>query len=198
MVFLRHQTKKYLKMKKNNVSVLYFFSTILCILITPSYASFCPTNFNLVQDGDSIANVILQCGNPDKQVDTKKKAEPPQEWSYFMPQTVAAPPLYNTQGSLKTEFTFDASGKIINISVNGIGVGATTICNGYNLQLSDDRDTVKRVCGEPSFINKNANPNTLPPDAAQETTVTTLFYNSSVPPMKLIFENGKLTGQERQ
>lgn len=141
--------------------------------------------------------VIATCGKPDKQDTTTKKAEGAQEWSYFIPQTVTTPSLYSTQGTLKTQISFDNSGKVINISVNGIGVGATTICNGFNLQLGDDRDTVKRVCGEPSFINKDANPATLPPDAQKETKVTTFIYNST-PPSKLIFENGILKEQQSQ
>ena len=89
------------------------------------------------------------------------------------------------QGTLKTSFTFDANGKAVNISVNGIGVGATTIC-GNNLQLGDTRDTVKAACGTPTLINKQ----TASPEKPSIKVVE--FTYKSTPPVTLIFENGKL------
>lgn len=180
-------------MKKRNL-ILYFTFVIL-FLPTISFAFFCPTNFNQISEGYTIEQVIQLCGKPETQDTKTTKAEGPQEWSYMVPQAVASPPFYNVQGTLKTDLVFDVNGKVVNISVNGIGVGSTSICGGYNVQLGDTRDEVKRFCGEPAFINKNANPNTLPPDAQKETKVTTFIYNSK-PNAKLIFENGILKRQE--
>lgn len=162
------------------------------------YAFFCPTNFNLVQIGDSLDHVLQQCGKPDKRIDETKKPEGPQEWTFYTPQEVTTPSLYSTTGSLKTQMTFDNSGKIINISVNGIGVGATTICGGYNVQLGDDREQVKRACGEPSFINRDANPKILPEGSNKDLKITTIIYNGgpATPGMKLTFVNGVLSSQE--
>ena len=152
-----------------------------------SYAAFCPTNFNRIESGDTVDAVISKCGKPTQQTETIRKGTGPEEWSFFIPQTVVAPNQFNTQGSIKAQMTFDQNGRVINMTVNGIGVGATTICNGINIQLGDTMDSVKRVCGAPSFINKNANPDLITPDVK----VTTLFYNST-PPAQLVFENGVL------
>lgn len=103
----------------------------LIILFTPSslsYAFFCPTNFNQIDYGNTMDQVSQQCGKPDSQDTKDVTQEGPQEWSYFVPQTVSTTALSPMQGTLKTQITFDASGSAINISVNGIGVGSTTIC----------------------------------------------------------------------
>ena len=86
---------------------------------------------------------------------------------------------------------FDANGKVINISVNGIGVGSTMVC-GQTIQLGDTATTVKSTCGNPNFINKqDATPGTM----QTSDKVTTFTYNTN-PPVKLIFKNGELTGQQ--
>lgn len=161
----------------------------LISLMYPLFACafFCPNNFNQINDGDSIEQVIQQCGKPDnKKESTRKEDNVPQEWSYYIPQTVSTGTASQAQGTLKTSITFDEKGNAINISVNGVGVGATTIC-GTSVQLGDQRDKVKSACGDPAFINKQQ----LPTTAAQqqETKVTELTFGNA----KLIFENGKLT-----
>jgi hypothetical protein len=108
-----------------------------------SHAMTCPGNFNIINPGDSVTSVIAQCGKPDKQIDSSRdNPNVPQEWNYFIPQTVAMyNPMQQAQGSLKATVTFDDTGKAINISVNGIGVGASTVC-GAPVQLG--------CCDQPS------------------------------------------------
>ncbi|MBV9576627.1 MAG: DUF2845 domain-containing protein [Gammaproteobacteria bacterium] len=165
--------------------------TILALscLTFPLFASafFCPNNFNQINVGDSIDYVTQQCGKPDNTKEsTKKNDNVPQEWSYYIPQTVSTETSNQAQGTLKTSITFDEKGNAINISVNGLGVGSTTIC-GTSVQLGDSRDSVKSACGDPSFINKQQLPTTASPP--QETKVTELTFGNT----KLLFENGKLT-----
>jgi hypothetical protein len=169
-------------------------AAMLTLAPAASFAFFCPTNFSQINFGDSIDTVISTCGKPDKQEEVKKENENvPQEWSYFVPQTVSSSNLTPQQGTLKTQITFDDKGKAINISVNGIGVGSTQIC-GSSVQLGDTRDAIKSACGNPSFINKQTAPtNGSAPEP--ETKVTTFFYNVN-PPVKLIFENGILKDKE--
>lgn len=176
------------------------YQSALTILITsiPSltFAFFCPTNFNQIDFGMTADQVSQICGKPD---DTREYLKPndniPQEWSYYIPQTVSmGGSLQSAQGTLKTSMSFDDKGKAINISVNGIGVGATTICGGNTVQLGDDKERVKSVCGDPSFINKqtlSANPS-IP----QGSKVVEFTYLSSTPHVTLIFENGKLTDKK--
>jgi len=163
------------------------FLFILFGFIFPAigFAFFCPTNFNQIQIGDTLEQVQQACGQPDKQDEKEVEAEGPQEWSYFVAQNVAINAMQQVQGTLKTTFSFDANGKAINISVNGIGVGATTIC-GNNLQLGDTKETVKATCGQPSFINKQSTST-----EKKSSKVTEFTYNTN-PPVKLIFENGRL------
>lgn len=164
---------------------ILFFSLLHFLPIT-AYAFFCPTNFNQIDYGNSIEEVIQQCGKPDNEKGSLESNDKiiPQEWNYFIYQTVATTNLSPVQGTLKTSITFDENDKAINISVNGIGVGSTTICN-QPIQLGDSKETVKAACGEPSFINRQQNAN-VPP-----IVVSRFFYNTN-PPATLIFENGRL------
>lgn len=172
------------------------FKLIMLLILSPSlsHAFFCPTNFNQINLGDTLEQVKEQCGKPDKE--EKKDAEPsvPQEWNYYIPQTVATSTTTGEQGTLKTSLTFDKDGKAINISVNGIGVGASTIC-GKSIQLGDTRDAVKAACGEPSFINKQQTTSSESANKAEVKKIVTYTYNSN-PPVKLIFEDGKLLSKE--
>jgi hypothetical protein len=167
--------------------------TFITFLLLPniSAALFCPTNFKQIYVGDSMDTVQQQCGKPDAETTKKEAKNTPQEWSYFIPQTVSMN-MDNTsqaQGTLKTTIAFDANGKIINISVNGIGVGATQIC-GTSLQLGDTKDRVKAVCGDPSYTNKQQNDSNG--GKKEEDTITEFNYHTT-PPVTLIFVNGSLT-----
>ncbi len=167
---------------------------ISLILPTSLFAFFCPSNFNQINVGDTIAQVIQQCGKPDSQNDTKKTDENvPQQWDYYVPQTVATSGMAAAQGTLRTQITFDANGNAINISVNGIGVGSSSICGNTNISLGDNRDKVKAACGKPVFINKQsvAEGGEKPP----ATNITTMIFNGNTP-VKLIFENGVLKEEQ--
>ncbi|TAK73580.1 MAG: hypothetical protein EPO11_08240 [Gammaproteobacteria bacterium] len=167
---------------------------LLSMLLAPatSFAFFCPTNFNQIDFGATTMQVEQICGKPDKQETTIKKSEGPQEWSYYVQQTVSTTGgMTSMEGTLKTQIAFDAEGKAINISVNGVGVGSTTLC-GTSIQLGSTKDAVKAACGEPAFINK-AQPSDAPPP--QETKIVTYTYNAN-PPVKLIFEDGVLKDKQ--
>lgn len=170
---------------------------ILLTFLPPSlsFAFFCPGgNFNQINFGQTTEQVIQQCGKPDQQSTNTEQPEGPQQWSYYIPQTVTTTALKPMQGTLKTEITFDSKGKAVNISVNGIGVGASTVC-GSQIQLGDTRDNIKKACGEPSFINKqNGNPTTLgavPPPKK----IVTFIYNTN-PPLTLKFVDGLLESKQ--
>lgn len=150
-----------------------------------SYAIFCPTNFSQISIGDTKEKILQQCGKPASE-ETKDQPLPvAQEWSYFIKEAVSTGGMSTTQGTLKTQFVFDSEGRAINISVNGIGVGSTTICGGKLIQLGDREETVKAACGEPVLRDKQES------DPSKATKVTTMTYDTQ-PPVTLIFENGKL------
>lgn len=161
---------------------------LLSLAPTMSFAFFCPTNFNQIDFGNTTDQVIAQCGEPAKQETKDQTAEGPQEWSYFIPQTVPDNAMSSQSGTLKATFSFDGNGKVVNMTVNGIGVGASDIC-GSNIQLGQTRDQIKAACGEPGYINASVNPATT--NKPPVTKVTTFTYTSN-PPVKLIFENGIL------
>ena len=97
---------------------------------------------------------------------------------------------------MKTSFAFDASGKLINISVNGIGVGSTTIC-GQNVQLGQSRDDIQSACGNPSFINKqNGSGTSVVGQGSQQNIAVIEFNYNSTPPQTLVFENGVLKSRK--
>lgn len=162
---------------------------VISLILTPaiSYGFMCPTNFNQIEVSNTIDQVKAQCGKPDKEESKEVTAEGPQEWSYFVPQSISTPAMQPMQGTLKTSIAFDKDGKVINISVNGIGVGSTQLC-GSTVSLGNSRDSVKASCGDPSYIAKEQPKSATPPET---TKVTTFTYNTN-PPSKLIFENGKL------
>lgn len=170
-----------------------FIALVSITLPSLSFALFCPGNYNIINEGMTLEQVTSICGKPDSQVDSVKKNDNiPQEWTYPIPQTVNMGGTSQTaMGTLKTSIMFDDKGKVNNISVNGIGVGSTTIC-GTTIQLNDDKEQVKSACGSPSIVNKSTGDasNPLPPD----TKVTEVSYTN--PPMTLIFENGKLVGNK--
>jgi len=170
---------------------IVFFTLLLAITPISVFAFFCPNTFNQIEIGDTIEQVEKQCGKPDSQTEKEIKKPVPEEWNYYIPQTVGGNSLTPMQGTLKTSFTFDASGKAINISVNGIGVGSTTIC-GSNVQLGDTRDTIKAACGSASIINKQLSENDTKDQAANKMII---FNYKSNPPTTLTFENGKLTAR---
>lgn len=172
-----------------NLRLNMIIAATFCAAPIYCYALFCPSNFTQIQIGDTIQQVEQQCGKPDKQEIKEGDSNAPQEWSYYIPQTVSTNTTMQEQGTLKTSITFDASGKAINISVNGIGVGSTTICGNTTVQLGDTRDQVKAACGAPSFINTQEQKSTSTSTETNKIVIDT--YNTN-PPAILIFKNGKL------
>lgn len=165
--------------------------TTLAFIPHMSWAFFCPNNFRQINIGDSIETVKQECGKPDIETTKKEEKNTPQEWSYFIPQTVSTANSYEEmQGTLKTSMAFDADGKLVNISVNGIGVGSTQIC-GADIQLGDTKDSVKAACGNPSYINKSSQN-----EGQSEKNKITLLTYKVTPPVTLVFVNGVLTEQK--
>ncbi len=150
---------------------------------------FCPTNFNQINTGYTEAQVVQLCGKPAQQETKEVKPGGPQEWDYFIKQSVSTVMSYQTVGTLKMQITFDGSGHVINLNVNGIGVGGTAIC-GALIQLNSSTDQVKAACGAPAYINTPTSTSEQP-----STQVTTYTYMSN-PPAVLTFENGVLTKKE--
>jgi hypothetical protein len=160
------------------------------VLFTPilSFAFTCPTNFNIINVGDSIESVKAICGKPDSETSKEVPKDTPQEWTYYTSANVASPGSYSTSGTLKSSISFDKDGKVINLSVNGIGVGESTMC-GSPIRLGDTRDQVKSACGAPSIVNKQETDDGKP----EKDTMTECMYKSN-PPATLLFKNGVFTG----
>lgn len=206
--FARHGAERFLRrnnpgfdfLTKPSRNLTSSLLTVISFTLLPSsaFAFFCPTNFNQINFGDTIDQVKQACGNPAKEETKDVTKNVPQEWSYYIPQSVGMGGTYTqAQGTLKTSITFDKDDKAVNISVNGIGVGATTIC-GQNIQLGDSQETVKSACGEPSFINKEQPraPTTDTTTAPAVADKITEFTYTSNPPTVLVFESGVLTSKK--
>jgi hypothetical protein len=146
---------------------------------------FCPNNFNSINIGDSLDAVIAACGAPDSKKESKKTPFQPQEWTYYIQQPALGAGMV---GTLKTTFAFDASGKMVNMSVNGAGESQSMICDNITtLSLGDTTDKVEKVCGKPVTITQT---NTAM-GAPKPTEVTELLYNGT-PSVTLVFEDGIL------
>lgn len=175
-------------MKRKSIKVMMFISLFIPHV---AFSFFCPTNFNQINFGDTIDQVNAQCGKAAKQDVKEVQPKVPEEWTFFVPQTVSSNYMTPSQGTLKTSMSFDANGNAINISVNGIGVGSTTIC-GSMIQLGDNEEKVKAACGKPTYINKS-NPTSGASQKPEK--ITTLMYDTN-PPVKLIFKDGVLTDKQ--
>ena len=172
------------------MSIKRMLMTLIILVPSLSFGFFCPGNFQQINFGDTVDLVKQKCGEPAKEESEEVKPAVPQEWNYFVKQTVGDRGLTPTQGTLKTQFAFDASGRAINISVNGIGVGGTDIC-GKPIKLGDSREKIKSACGDPVLITEQ----TRQGATAEKNIKTKLFYEST-PPQTLIFENGILKSAE--
>lgn len=155
------------------------------------FAFFCPTNFAQIDFGNTTAEVTAICGKPDKEESKEVEPNVPQEWDYYIPSTVSTRGMQATTGTLKTQIAFDEKGNVINISVNGIGVGESTIC-GSSIKLGDNKDAIKAACGDPVMINKQQ---TTGEASLRKIKITEFTYNTN-PPVKLIFEDGKLKDKQ--
>lgn len=159
---------------------------VISLFSTPLFAMFCPSGFNVINVGDTMDYVIKQCGNPDAKKVTKTVPQKPQEWNYIIKPDPMQP------GTLKMSIAFDKDEKVVNISVNGTSLTATTICGGQNIQYGNTTDDIKKACGEPAYKNQEPVTPPSPETAAQPTTdIAELTYNTT-PPITLVFENGKL------
>jgi hypothetical protein len=162
-----------------------FMTALIAFFTTNSYAMFCPNGFNSINIGDSIQAVTAACGAPNSVSTEDSTADKPQEWTYY----VKAQP--SDQSTLRMTVAF-TSGKVTNMSVNGIGLTNTQICGGNTVQVGDDEKSVKTVCGDPAFIAQS----NLPSAAKDTTKVTTFVYNTSGNPITLTFDNNKLTSRK--
>lgn len=163
-------------------------SFALISLSTSASALFCPNNFNQMTIGDTIEQVQKACGKPDAEKKSHAEENGPQEWSYYVhPQTSNYTGMSTNstqQAALKMSVAFN-EGKVVNITVNGMSLAATTIC-GSGIAVGDLAKNVKSACGNPLVINKSSQSNDEKP-----AEIIQYKYNST-PPTTLIFENGIL------
>lgn len=170
-------------------------STLLATSAT--YAFFCPTNFQQINMGDTMDKVTATCGKPTNVTETKSDVvndNVPQEWTYYVSANSGFVGNMQNPASIKMTATFDASGKVVNISVNGMGMGSTGIC-GNSFQIGSTREQVQAACGKAAFINRQA-PDPTTAATAPKQNVTTIYEYKTNIPVKLIFTNGVLTGKQ--
>ncbi|MHB1948822.1 MAG: hypothetical protein ACYCQI_12020 [Gammaproteobacteria bacterium] len=163
------------------------FLTTALLYSSQCLAFFCPNNFNQINIGDNIDQVALQCGKPSSEIKSKKEPSVPQEWTYYMtlPQQNEYTAPGATPGTMKVTFAF-VDDKVVNLTSNGIGVGATTICNNTNIQLGTAMKDVEKACGKAANITKSQAQSTTPP-------VEVIEWKFDGPPaVTLTFENGTL------
>lgn len=168
-------------------------------LSATAFADFCPcpSNFNLIQIGDSIQQVMTTCCAPTSQKKYKAEVPIPQKWTYYV--TAPPNPSNTTQGSVEMTVTFDETGKVTNITVNAQSL-ATTNCGsaptnyfGANMPNSiqvgvDTLESVKKACGTAKFITKG-----VPQENTPSTPEIAELQYAGPPSVILKFEDGKLT-----
>ena len=170
---------------KKAITLLAFLS-----LSTSASAMFCPNNFNQINIGDTIEQVQQQCGKPDTEQKVKAEDNGPQEWNFYVhPQMKKYTEMRTNSGaeaSVKMAIALNG-GKVVNITINGMSLAATTIC-GPSVTVGDTAKSVKNACGDPVFVNKSSTTE-KPPEVIE-------YKYSGNTPATLVFEGGKL--KERQ
>ena len=170
----------------------------LLLLSTSVFAEFCPcpSNFNLIQIGDSLTRVNQICCKPSAPPKTYKAEIPvPEKWTYNI--TPPANPGGAMQASVELLVTFDATRTVTNITVNAQSL-TTTNCGKTSavsfdvsqpnaIKIGDTQETVKATCGPPLFRQKGE----AQGDTQSAPTMTEQEY-AGPPPVTLIFENGVL------
>ncbi|HLB58007.1 MAG TPA: DUF2845 domain-containing protein [Gammaproteobacteria bacterium] len=158
----------------------YFFIVIFALFSNQAYAMFCPTNFNTINIGDTIAAVEQQCGKPNSKKTHETKTGVAEEWNYYVQPDPTAP-----TSTLKMTIAL-LDNKIFNITVNGTSLVSTQIC-GPTINVGDSTPTLTSACGKPAFINGGQK------QPSEKTTEVTEFTYNGTPSVVLTFEDGKLT-----
>jgi len=167
------------------------------LITTAAIADFCPcpSNFNLIQIGNSLDQILKTCCAPIARNTHQAELPVPQKWSY----NVAPPPnpTNAVQGSVELIVTFDETKKVTNLTVNMQSLTQTNCGNSpttsftqttvNTIQIGDTMATVKKACGAAKFIQRGEpqSNNQIAP------TITELQYTGP-PPVTLMFENGIL------
>lgn len=158
------------------ISVALFSST--------AFAMFCPTNYNEINIGDSLEQVLAQCGKPTNTKSRDDTAQMPHEWTYYTQQSPSDPT------SLRLTVAFD-KGVVTNMTVNNVGIASTQICKGNLISVGETEDQIKQACGDPGFVKEGNNPS----GKVDITKVTELTYQGT-PNVVLTFEDGKLKSRK--
>jgi len=162
---------------------------LFLLIPSVSFAWVCPNNFNQIVPGDTIDQVVKQCGKPQSKNVTEKTPMGPQEWQYFITPKKSVLPAQNelsqvAGASVKLSVAL-IEGKVINIAVQGSSLSSTTLC-GPTIKVGDSFKSVERNCGKPTFIQRQESERDTKP-----LEVIEYKYNTA-PPNTLIFENGRL------
>lgn len=189
------------------VGVTFFISLFIPLNVL---AMFCPTNFNSIDLGNSIAQVQQFCGQADSSRQYQMSSMTSQEWTYYIK------PKFGDTRHTKMRILFK-NDKVINVNTtthDAVGVGcspviqlgttqkivrcsksfdqeynvsATTLCGPF-IQLGDSTQTVASACGQPDLVSQ-------PPSSALPIDVVEMRYDTH-PPVTLVFENGLLTDRK--
>ncbi len=189
----------------------YLVALLLSFTATSAFAIFCPSNFSVINYGDSLSSVMQACGAPASQTSYVKPDVVSQLWTFYVPLGSGS----RATGAMKVVIN---EGSVVNITIPTLqhvcdnlnmpgnppgtkyneancptieipkSVTSTTRCGGL-ISLGDASSRVQAVCGNPVVSN-------VQPDASHPTTrVIEYYYNNAAPPNTLIFENGVLTGR---
>jgi len=174
---------------------LFYLIFLLGFISSASFAWMCPTTFNQISPGDTIDQVIRQCGEPTSKDTVEKFPSVPQKWEYYVAvsqpyqATYTPSPSSNSPNfaTIKMSVTF-VNDKVINITVQDQSLANSTLC-GLAINTGDSTKRVEQACGKPVFIQKQDNPNAKP------NLITQFKYNAGAPNI-LIFENGRLKNRK--
>lgn len=188
---------------------------MISLLSNTSFAFFCPTNFQTINVGDSLEQVIAICGPATSQKVLTMNNQPTDEaWTYykqlnsFDPSTVPVRIVFkdnqvihinididnNTANKIcQTNAQFMQNSRVADACLananNMHSVAKTTIC-GAAISIGDAKQNVLIACGKPVEV-KSLQPFNQPTPEAR----TELDYNST-PRVALIFQNNQLVERD--
>jgi len=141
----------------------------------------CPGNTNFVNVGDTIDQIVSQCGHPQKTIQLKKNVY---AWIYSL----------MTFGKSRIGFSILFENNVVKDMVTTQKIHKTTIkCPRGSINIGNTPAQVQKVCGKPTVVRNYSQ------QADQISgNITHLIYqpHSYLPRTTFIFQDGQLVGSQ--
>lgn len=177
------------------------FLLLFLLLMSKTFALPCPNGGGILYRGDSIEEVIKECGEPTSRRNTSQIMSSSQQSLYYIPHQYdtgySELAIYYNNDRVSNMRVFDhfplylcqniavQVGQMTTIQTScgdtAYNTAYTTLC-GWAIGIGDSLQRVEFICGPPS--SKSLQNNTI--------ETTELTYSGGTRPQTIIFQNGRL------